>query len=144
MRVPGQSTCWLADVGFGDSFLEPLSFEDHGEQVQDLRAYRLEQVADGYIAWQRNYDGSWERQYYFDLQPRSFPADYASACHYHQTSPKFGFTQKGVISIATPEGRITLEETKLIITKNGQREEKLLKFRQEYDDLLRERFRVVL
>lgn len=84
VQMPGQLDRWLADVGFGDSFTEPLNFEDRGEQVQDLRVYRLEQISDGYITSQRSYEGTWERQYFFDLQPRSFPTDYESACLYHQ------------------------------------------------------------
>src|SRR5262245_41698685 len=66
VKIPGQSIRWLADVGFGDSFNEPLHLEERGEQVQGLRAYRLEQTPDGYITWQKNYDGSWERHYFFD------------------------------------------------------------------------------
>jgi N-hydroxyarylamine O-acetyltransferase len=62
VEVPGQTGRWLADVGFGDSFNEPLRFEEQGEQVQGLRAYRLEQTPEGYATWQKNYDGSWERQ----------------------------------------------------------------------------------
>src|SRR5437762_1316123 len=31
---------WLVDVGFGDSFLEPLLLDARSEQVQDNRAYR--------------------------------------------------------------------------------------------------------
>ena len=29
---------WLVDVGFGDSFLEPLLIDERGEQVQGTRA----------------------------------------------------------------------------------------------------------
>src|SRR5712691_9235553 len=36
---------WLVDVGFGDSFLEPLLLDERGEQVQGNRAYRI--IADG-------------------------------------------------------------------------------------------------
>jgi N-hydroxyarylamine O-acetyltransferase len=32
---------WLVDVGFGDSFLEPLLLDERGEQVQGNRAYRI-------------------------------------------------------------------------------------------------------
>ena len=32
---------WLVDVGFGDSFLEPLRLDERGEQVQGGRAYRI-------------------------------------------------------------------------------------------------------
>ena len=144
VKIPQEPTRWLADVGFGDSFTEPLSFEMGNEQVQGLRSYRLEQTTEGYITWQKNYDGTWERQYFFDLQPHNFPDEYEAACLYHQTSPKSSFTRARIISRATPEGRISLEDGSLIITTNGQREERLVPDREEYQALLKEHFGVVL
>ena len=144
VRVPNQSVHWLADVGFGDSFNQPLSFEERGEQVQGLRAYRLEQTSDGYITWQKNYDGSWERQYFFDLQPHNFPADYETACLYHQTSIESSFKRRSIISKATPDGCVSLEAGRLIVTTNGQREERLVANQEEYYALLKEHFGVVL
>ena len=144
VQAPGQPECWLVDVGFGDSFQKPLSFEEQGEQVQGLRSYRLEKTADGYITWQKNYAGSWERQYFFDLQPRNFPTDYQSACLYHQTSPKSSFTRGSIISKATPDGRVSLEEERLIVTKNGQRSERAVADRAEYLALLSKYFGVML
>jgi len=140
VSVPNQSARWLADVGFGDSFNEPLSFEERSEQIQGLRAYRLEQTSEGYITWQKNYDGSWERQYFFDLQPRNFPSDYEAACLYHQTSPESSFTRGSIISKATSDGRVSLEDGKLILTKNGQRVVRPLQNRDEYLVLLKEYF----
>jgi N-hydroxyarylamine O-acetyltransferase len=75
---------------------------------------------------QRDYNGEWKRQYFFDLIPRIFPDDYEAACIYHQTSPQSIFTQKSVISIATREGRVTLDEDHLIVTKLGERTEKVI------------------
>lgn len=144
VQIPDQPERWLVDVGFGDSFNQPLSFEERGEQAQGLRAYRLEQTPDGYFTWQKNYDGSWERHYFFDLQPRNFPADYEAACLYHQTSPKSSFTSGSIISRATPNGRVSLEEGWLIITENGQRSERALQSKEEYDALLKHYFNTTL
>jgi len=144
VQIPDQPEYWLVDVGFGDSFNEPLRFEEQGEQIQGLRSYRLEKMADGYVTWQKNYDGSWERQYFFDPQPRRFPADYESACLYHQTSPRSSFTRASIISRATLDGRISLEDGRLILTKNGQRSERPVGNREEYTALLNEHFGVVL
>jgi N-hydroxyarylamine O-acetyltransferase len=144
VQIPGQPERWLADVGFGDSFNEPLSFEEHGEQVQGLRAYKLERTDDGYTVWQKNYDGTWERQYFFDLQPHRFPEEYEAACRYHQTSPESSFTRGSIISKATPGGRVSLEDGRLILTTHGQRTERLLESQQEYTTLLKEHFGVVL
>ena len=149
--IPGQPERWLVDVGFGDSFIQPLNFAETGEQVQGLRAYKLEGISNGYIVWQRNYKrsspvdhGTWERQYFFDLQPHRFPEEYEAACQYHQTSAESPFTRKGIISRATPEGRVSLEDGRLIITKNGQRSERLLESKDEYYGLLKEYFDVTL
>ncbi len=142
--IPHQSKRWLVDVGFGDSFNEPLSFEERGEQVKGLRAYRLEQNSAGYVVWQRNFDGIWERQYFFDLQPHKFPEEYEAACHYHQTSPASSFTRRSIISKATPDGRISLEAERVIITTNGQRTERPLHNKDEFHQLLKTHFDITL
>ena len=142
--IPNQAARWLVDAGFGDSFNEPLSFDDRDEQVQGLRSYRLEQTSDGYITWQKNYDGLWERHYFFDLEPRNFPTDYEAGCLYHQTSPRSSFTRRSIISRATPNGRVSLEDGWLILTANGTREKRPVKDEEEYRALLKHYFGVVL
>ena len=99
---------------------------------------------DGYAPWQKNYDGAWERQYFFDLQPRKFPTDYEPACFYHQTSPESSFTRGSIISRATPDGRVSLEDGRLILTRNGQRSIRSLQGRDEYYVLLKDYFDVTL
>lgn len=144
VRIPDQPGRWLADVGFGDSFTEPLNLEDEGEQPQGLRAYRLESMHGGCAVWQRNYNGTWGRQYFFDLQPHNFPEEYESACLYHQTSPESSFTRGSIISRATPQGRVSLEDGWLIVTENGQRTERQLKDREEYHALLKQYYGITL
>lgn len=144
VRIPGQPGRWLADVGFGDSFHKPLNFEERSEQVQGLRSYRLEQLPDGFVTWQKNYDGVWQRQYFFDLQPRTFPGDYELACLYHQTSPKSSFTRGSIISRATSEGRVSLEDGRLILTRHGQRTEQTIADAAEYNKLLKQYFDITL
>jgi N-hydroxyarylamine O-acetyltransferase len=142
VRAPDSAVRWLADVGFGDSFNEPLNMDERGEQPQGLRAYRLEQTSTGYISWQRNYDGTWERQYFFDLTPHRFPEEYESACLYHQTSPRSSFTRGSIISLATPDGRVSLDDHRLIVTTNGNRSEYPVHDRAEYRQLLEQYFSV--
>jgi N-hydroxyarylamine O-acetyltransferase len=144
VQIPGQSGRWLVDVGFGDSFNEPLDFDKRDEQVQGLRSYRVEQAPDGFVIWQKNYDRSWQRQYFFDLQPHAFPEEYESACLYHQTSPRSSFTRGSIISRATAEGRISLEDGRLILTRNGQRTEQPIADKTEYATLLKQYFDLTL
>jgi N-hydroxyarylamine O-acetyltransferase len=144
VQVSGQAQHWLADVGFGDSFMEPLCLEDPRNQQQGLRAYRVEQLQDSFATWQQNYDGSWERQYFFDLLPHRFPEEYLSACSYHQTSPLSSFTRGSIISQATPDGRVSLEAGRLILTRNGKRTERAITGRDEYNVLLQQYFGITI
>lgn len=135
---------WLADVGFGDSFLEPLLLDERGEQAQGSRAYRI--VPDGahLIMMQRDDGGEWKAQYRFTLQPHQY-ADYAEMCRYHQTSPQSHFTKARICSRATEDGRITLSDLRLITTsKSGGRQERTLTSQEEYADTLREHFGIVM
>lgn len=144
VTCPDESnSAWLVDVGFGDSFLKPLRFAEHGEQADGLRAYRIEPDAVYRTVWERNYDSTWTRQYRFDLQPRQL-SEFAPMCAWQQTSPESSFTQRRVCTRATPEGRLTLSETRLISTVNGQRDERLLDGEEEYQAVLREKFGILL
>ena len=136
---------WLVDVGFGDSFHEPLRLDERGEQRQGGRAYQILTDGSYSVLMQRNNsDEGWEAQYRFTLQPHEY-ADYAEMCRYHQTSPESHFTKARVCSRATREGRVTLSEMRFIITsRNGGRQERTLTSREEYAEILREHFGIVM
>ncbi len=65
-------------------------------------------------------------------------------CRYHQTSPQSHFTQNRICSLATPAGRITLSDMRLIATSGRDRDERELKSESEYIDALREQFGVAI
>ena len=132
---------WLADVGFGDCFLEPLRLVPAVEEKQIGRVYRLSSMEGGFRLESQAVVG-WKEEYEFKLKARQL-SEFASMCRYHQTSPESTFTRKRVCSRATPEGRITLSNGKLIETRNGVREERALTD-QQWNELLRDRFGVVL
>jgi N-hydroxyarylamine O-acetyltransferase len=113
---------WLADVGFGDSFLLPLRLEDRQPQEGGCgRRYRIDAVEGGLLLL-REEEQEWQRQYMFTLE--SWPlAAFEEGCRYHQTSPASSFTRKTVVSRATQKGRITLSERRLIVTSDGKRSE---------------------
>jgi N-hydroxyarylamine O-acetyltransferase len=143
---------WLADVGFGDSFRLPLRFEAELEQEErGRRAYRLQRQqaeGDGKKKWdrwilQQFNDAQWEAQYCFTLQPHEL-ADFTEMCSYHQTSPASHFTQKRICSLATPTGRISLSDLRLIVTTDQERREQVLANEEEYTATLVKYFGIVL
>jgi N-hydroxyarylamine O-acetyltransferase len=160
---------WLADVGFGDSFRQPLHLQPDVEQDGgDGYRYRLRfhasdstdsdhttdassdtSEASG-VSWlmQRRADpqGSetdWQSQYRFTVQPHVM-ADFADRCHFQETSPDSHFTQKRICSLALPDGRITLSDWRLITTLHGVRVERDLASEDEYRAILAEWFAITL
>jgi N-hydroxyarylamine O-acetyltransferase len=133
---------WLADVGFGDSFLEPLLLDEEHEQLQPPDAFRIDRAGDYRIVMRREAD-EWKPNYRFTLQRYEY-ADFAGMCRYHQTSPESHFTQKRICSRATETGRITLSEMRLIESTLGQRQERTVADQTEYDGILREKFGILM
>lgn len=113
---------WLVDVGFGDSFVKPLKLFESNEQVQKGIPYRVEHKSKDWVLSRKDASGEWERTYRFNLEPRKL-SDFKERCHYHQTSPESQFTQKRLCTRLTQDGRITLRDHGLIVTKNKQRSE---------------------
>jgi len=115
---------WIADVGFGDSFLQPLRLDDPAQQAQEQGgcAYRL-LATEAQMVLQQSKEGVWNSQYAFALEPRQL-AEFDAMCDYQQTSPASNFTRKAVCSMATPQGRVSLSNRRLILSTDGQREER--------------------
>jgi N-hydroxyarylamine O-acetyltransferase len=133
------ATRWLLDVGFGDSFNEPLLLDSREPQTQGSRAYRIDTDDDDLVLMQREGEGEWKPQYRFTLEPHEY-SDYVEMCRYHQTSPQSHFTRARLCTRATPDGRITLSELRFITTTKGEREERLLDDEKAYQFVLREQF----
>jgi N-hydroxyarylamine O-acetyltransferase len=130
---------WLCDVGFGDSFLEPLPLED-GEYPQGRWCHRLSRQGPD---WTLARGEPWEPSYMFSLTPRRLE-EFTQMCEFHQTSPWSSFTRKRVCSRATPNGRITVSDGQLIVTEGGERRERALAGEQEILQVLRRHFDIEL
>jgi N-hydroxyarylamine O-acetyltransferase len=109
---------WLVDVGFGDAFREPMPLRPGSAFLDSLgRTYRLRVTGDDWelIDEQRT-------QYRFTLEPRVF-SDFAARCRSQQTESEW-FTGHRMCTIATPNGRWTLLDEKLIVQSGGERTER--------------------
>jgi N-hydroxyarylamine O-acetyltransferase len=120
---------WLVDVGFGDSFVDPIVF--HAGGADQVNGHR-------YVV--RPLDGEWQLRredskgqvplYAFHDVPHEL-RDYIDMCDHHQSSPESHFTRSWICSRATPYGRITIANMCLIVTRGSQREERQLSTEDE-------------
>jgi N-hydroxyarylamine O-acetyltransferase len=138
LRVIAGGQAWLVDVGFGDNFALPLALDDPRDQGDGRRRYRIEPDGDERILWV----GA-TRSYRFGLTPLAL-ADFEPGRVYHMTSPESHFTARRVISLLTPDGRVTLRDDRLIVTAGDDRREELIAGAGEWRRLAAERFGIDL
>ncbi len=132
---------WLADVGFGESFIEPMPLHGGAERVERGMTYRFDRGADDRwtLLAKRGQNGNgWKPFYDFTLVPHQL-WEFAGMCRYHQTAPESPFMQRKICSRLTPTGRVTLANMRLIVSENGSRQERNLDD-EEYRAALREHF----
>jgi len=139
VRLDGQQ--WIADVGFGDSFLKPLAL-DGKEHSSGGMLYFVDRWPEGFILL-REENGVWSAKYVFTLQPHRLE-EFAGMCVYHQTSPNSTFPRARICSRATPQGRVTLSGMRLIQTVNDERTERMLESEEQYAQALEEYFGIEL
>lgn len=120
---------WLADVGFGESILDPVPFRQPG-----AGEYRLEPEGPAWILFRGP-----QPRYRFTLQPRELQ-EFAAVCHYHQTSPDSHFTQNRIVTQATAGGRMTLSSNRLIETRGEERQERPVNGPAEFASLCQQYF----
>lgn len=143
---------WLADVGFGECFIEPLPLVEDVETEQRGIFYSMDQRDGRWRVLRSAPPGDtrgvpahkaaardWRMIYDLTLTPRKLP-DFEAMSNYHQTSPESHFTHGRVCSKLTEKGRITLTETRLVETVNGRKSERTMTSSDEYQRVLREAF----
>ncbi|GLK43111.1 N-hydroxyarylamine O-acetyltransferase [Novosphingobium resinovorum] len=155
---PGRA--WIADAGFGGSYVPPLPLEDGAEaRTRDGAAHRLRRIGemggqhgewlleragpveatDGRAAPH----GEWQAQYTFDLA-KVVPGDLEMVNHWTSTRPDTRFTMLHVASVVLPEGFAALSERALRIHRGGITETREIADAADYATTLRDLFGIAL
>ncbi|MBT7952465.1 MAG: arylamine N-acetyltransferase [Gammaproteobacteria bacterium] len=134
---------YLVDVGNGQSCLQPMQIDaDDVARFEDID-YRVSEFEDGHALHYKEVDAEWLPRFSFTSTSRRLQ-EYENMCHITQTSPESHFTQKRVVTLAKPDGRITLADRDLEIKDSGKLERRLLQSNQEYRDALQTYFNIHL
>lgn len=95
---------WIADVGFGDGFFDPLPLAP-GTYRQGFLDYAVQQDDERWIVRVHEHAGA--DSFDFTLEPRAMTY-FSRQCHELQTSPDSGFVRTTVCQRFVPDGIITL------------------------------------
>jgi N-hydroxyarylamine O-acetyltransferase len=133
---------WIADVGFGGRIIEPLRLDEREPQRFGMRTYVISTQGERYRV-SCDEPGTPPGAYQFVLQPREF-GEFNAVCRWLQTSPDSRFTHGDIVSLATPNGRVTFAEERLIVNEGGQRTERDITSAGEKTAILRDLFHITL
>ncbi len=154
-EVEGQP--WIADAGFGGSFVPPLPLEHLAEtSTPDGARHRLRRVGqpDGEWLLERagprdTTDGrakdeqGWQAQYSFDLGP-VMPMDLEQANHWTATWPGSRFRAGPIVSLVLPGGFMALSGTVLSVAADGTASKRELTGPEEWRGVMAETFGIAL
>lgn len=133
----------LADVGFGDGFIEPLPLRDGFERRERGHLVGLARRDGTWVSRERRDGEDWRDCFAFTATPHPL-ADFAERNEWQQTSPESHFTRSRLASVLTPTGRLTLSGARLITTTHGRRDESELADEDAVRAALAEHFGIVL
>lgn len=142
LLVVGRDPGWVVDVGFGDSFVDPLPFTE-GTWAQSGWLYRLAKQEGLWRLARRRGEGDWEDQYLFAETVHPLAA-FEEMCQYTQQSSESHFTHNTLCTRVTETGRITLSKLRLTTKRDGEPIVKEVADAEEYDRILRQRFGIAL
>lgn len=109
---------YLVDVGYGEFSFEPLQIELN-KPLEDERGFFIIEEHEKDVYRVSKLDQSKKKhEYLFELTPHPLVA-FKDMCLYHQTSPDSPFTQRRLITLPTPTGRVTLTSEKFL-AKDGR------------------------
>ena len=123
LAVRVDEKCYLADVGFGDSFLVPLDLASSELQNGGRSDYRIS-VSNGFHTVSKATGAAPESLvqplFRFKMIPHAIE-DFSERWNFHQSSPDSHFRRKIVCSRADMEGRLTLSGREFIMSRANTR-----------------------
>jgi N-hydroxyarylamine O-acetyltransferase len=134
---------YLVDAGNGQSSLRPMQIGS--DEVANFESidYRLDKFEDRFALYFKREGKNWTPRYSFTTTPRELE-QFAEMCNIIQTSKESQFTQKKVLTFAKTDGRVTLADRDLEITRLGKTEARQLSSNAEYIQALESYFNIHL
>lgn len=131
---------YLVDVGFGKFSLEPLKLQMTEEINDSFGQFKFDKYDNNYYRVNEIINDDLIPQYMFKNEEREL-YEFNERREFHQTSDDSHFTEKKLISIAKSDGRITLNNSQLKISRLGI--EDVIKFEEsEFETKLKEYFKI--
>ncbi len=133
---------YLVDVGNGQSVRDPMPIPGDVVSQSEGIHYKVDAYNDNeYALFYRTEDSDWLPRFVFTTDSRRLE-EFAIMCHYHQTSPDSVFTKQRLVTLATPNGRLTLTDESFNMTENDNEITEAVESKEQMEDLLQKHFKI--
>jgi len=112
-----EENMYLFDVGVGGGFLEPILLEHNHEYADSNGAYRVINITETTYTLQKLEELVWKDLLFISTESKQLH-QFEEQFLYYQTSNETIFTKNKIVNRLTKNGRITLSDHQLKITKN--------------------------
>ncbi|MEI9918372.1 MAG: arylamine N-acetyltransferase [Bacteroidota bacterium] len=129
---------YIADVGFGDLFIEPLELRE-GIQFDGRHYFIIEKSSDEFVICMSASTHSFENKYTFTTTEVSV-SSFEEPCRDKQVNPDSHFVKNTMCTKITDTGRITIYNDKFIETIGDKKTQHTIADDVEMRDLLKKRF----
>lgn len=134
---------WLADVGFGDLFIKPLSIDYGIEQLDARNIFKIDFLDEESLLLSKSENRTdFEKKYVFNTSEKRLE-EFLPQCELKQQSLDSYFVQNKVCTVAQKNGRKTLFNSKYIEKKNGRKTELLIKTKEQENNILEKEFKII-
>jgi N-hydroxyarylamine O-acetyltransferase len=135
---------FIADVGYGDLFMHPLELKENTIQSDGRNYFKIEKYdGEDYVVSMSADMELFQKKYTFKLSACS-TSDFLGICYDKQTNPDSYFVKNTICTKATPAGRVTLFNDKLIEKINDEKREITIKDDDDLKNCLKQRFQIVI
>ena len=134
---------YLVDVGNGKSFGSPIPILKKAYSKGEDSDYIVDDFQNIKALYFKDSTGELTPRYVFDLSPKE-REDFKQACVYIETSPESIFRKNTLVSLYKEDGRITLSGENLILRKGSQISTSVIPSKEEFDNLLKSHFGILL
>ncbi|NVK52846.1 MAG: arylamine N-acetyltransferase [Flavobacteriaceae bacterium] len=133
---------WLADVGFGDLFIKPISIDTTTIQNDVNGFFKIRSLKDdGFLLLKENNNKVFEKKYKFNTIQRNIE-QFKPQCEFKQYSKDSYFVKNKICTLPTGKGRTTVFNNRLIRKVNALKEEYEIHTESKLNQILQEEFQI--
>lgn len=129
---------YIADVGFGDLFVEPLEIRS-GVQFDGRKYFKIEEEGDELCIRMSDDNQNFDRKYTFTMTETPLHL-FEAPCHDKQINPDSHFVRNTICTVLTGSGRITVYNDKFTETMKYQKMQRSIQDDDDLRTILRTRF----